>query len=81
MCSEGKEMCKVVVLLIQFSVLLFWRSRWILSLLGSFSNDIGDGNESVKKAIGSLSKTTLHVQHAFFVYFFAVTVRLRRENV
>ena len=33
--------------------------------IGSFSNDDGDGNENVKKAIGLLSKTTtLHVHHA-----------------
>ena len=32
----------------------------------SFSNDDGDGNENVKKAIGLLSKTTsLHVHRAF----------------
>ena len=37
--------------------------------IGNFSN--GDGNENVKT-------TTLHVQHTF-VYFFAVTPRLRRE--
>ena len=34
--------------------------------LGSFSNDDGDGNQDVKKAIGLLRKTTtLHVHHAF----------------
>ena len=34
--------------------------------VGSFSNDDGDSNENVKKAIGLLSKTTsLHVHHAF----------------
>ena len=34
--------------------------------VGSFSNDDGDGNENVKKAIGLLSKTTrLHAHHAF----------------
>ena len=34
--------------------------------VGSFSNDDGDGNENVKKAIGLLSKTTsVHVHHAF----------------
>ena len=34
--------------------------------VASFSNDDGDGNENVKKAIGLLSKTTsLHVHHAF----------------
>ena len=33
--------------------------------VGSFSNDDGDGNENVKKAIGLLSKTTsLHVHYA-----------------
>ena len=34
--------------------------------LGSFSNDDGDGNENVKKAIGLLRKAiSLHVHHAF----------------
>ena len=34
--------------------------------IGSFSNDDGDDNEDVKKAIGLLHKTTtLHVHHAF----------------
>ena len=33
---------------------------------GSFSNDNGDGNENLKKAISLISKTTaLHVHHAF----------------
>ena len=40
--------------------------RLMLYILGSFSNDDGDGNEDVKKAIGLLRKTTtLHVHHAF----------------
>ena len=34
--------------------------------VGSFSNDDGDGNENVKKAIGLWSKTTsLHAHHTF----------------
>ena len=34
--------------------------------IGSFSNEDGDGNQDVKKAIGLLRKTTtLHVHHAF----------------
>ena len=34
-----------------------------------------------KKALSLLSKTTtLHVQHTFFLYIFASTARLRREN-
>ena len=38
----------------------------LLALLGSFSNDDGDGKEDVKKAMGLLRKTTtLHVHHAF----------------
>ena len=41
-------------------------NRRIMFLLGSSSNDDGDGNEDVKKAVGSLRKTTtLHVHHAF----------------
>ena len=47
--------------------------------LGSLSKD--DGDEDVKKAIGLLRKTTtLHLHHAFFVHFFTVLARLRREN-
>ena len=35
-------------------------------ILGSLSNDDGDGNKNFKKAIGLLSKTiSLHVHHAF----------------
>ena len=49
--------------------------------VGSFSNDDGNGNENVKKAIGLSSKTTsLHVHHAFLYISLAVTARLRREN-
>lgn len=44
-------------------------------LLGSFSN------EDVKTAIRSLrTTTTLHMYHSFFVNFFAVTTRLRRDT-
>ena len=35
-------------------------------IVGSFSNDVGDGSKNFKKAIGLISKTaTLHVQHTF----------------
>ena len=35
----------------------------------------------VKKAVDLISKTkTEHVQQTFFVHFFAVAARLRREN-
>ena len=33
----------------------------VVLITGSFSNDDGDGNESVKKAIVLLSKTTTNV--------------------
>ena len=40
-------------------------------LIGSFSNDHGDGKEDVKKAIGLLRKTTtLHVHHAFCTFLY-----------
>ena len=43
--------CEVVVFLIKLAAFL-------RMLLGSFSNDDGDGNENGKKAIGLISKTT-----------------------
>ena len=46
----------------------------------SLSSDDGDGNENVfKKTMSFVSETTtLHVQHAFLVHFFAVSARLQR---
>ena len=42
-----------------------------MKIIGSLSKDDGDGNESGKKAIGLVSKTTaLLVQHAFFFCIF-----------
>ena len=50
-------------------------------VLGSFSNDDGDGNESVKRAIDLLIKTiTLHVDHAFLYISLPLAGRQRREN-
>ena len=53
-----------------------------LPVNGDFKIADGDGNENVKKAIGLITEmTTLLVQHTFFVHFFAVFQRLRRETV
>ena len=46
--------------------------------LGSFSNDDGDGNEDVKKAI--TQNNNFARASRFFVHFFTVLARLRREN-
>ena len=48
-------------------------------LLGSLSNDDGDGNENGKKAMG-LDKQNNNFANAsrFFVHFLAVVARLRR---
>ena len=49
--------------------------------MGSLSNN--DGNEKGRKPIGLIyfdKKTTLHVHHAFFVHFLAITARLRRKT-
>ena len=48
---------------------------------GSFSNNDGDGNKNVKKAIGLITKTTLHVHLHFLVHWYigAVTARLQHE--
>ena len=54
---------------------------FLLALLGSFSNDDGDGKEDVKKAIGLLRKNNNFARASrFFVHFFTVLARLRREN-
>ena len=43
----------------------------------------GDGNEnSPKKSVDLISqKTTLHVQHTFFVHFFAVVLQDYNEKL
>ena len=54
------------LLTIDVCIINVWGYTEILPILGSFSNDDGDGNQAVKKAIGLLRKTTtLHVHHAF----------------
>ena len=50
-------------------------------MLGSLSNDDGDVNENGKKAIGlDWQNNNFARASRFFVHFFAVTARLRREN-
>ena len=58
---SGKDIC------LRFGISTHARKLSVREMsVGSFSNDDGDGNENVKKAIGLLSKTTsLHVPHAF----------------
>ena len=49
--------------------------------MGSFRNDDGDGNENVKKNNRSIKQNLKFARASrFFVHFFAVTARLRREN-
>ena len=56
--------CKTEVLT-TVRLLTMWMAVMVL-ILGSFSNDDGDGNQDVKKVIGLLRKTTtLQVHHAF----------------
>ena len=50
-------------------------------VLRSLSNDDGDVNEHVKKAIGlDRQKNNFARASRFFVHFFAVVARLPREN-
>ena len=53
-----------------------------LQILGTLRSNDGVGNENVKKAKGSINKNYnfLHASR-FFVHFFTITARLRRENV
>ena len=49
--------------------------------IGSFSNDDGDGNKDVKKAIGLITQNNNFARASrFFVHFFTVLARPRREN-
>ena len=49
--------------------------------MGTLRCHDSNGNETVKKTIGLMSKTkALHVHHAFLYISFAVTARLQREN-
>ena len=49
--------------------------------IGSLSNDDGDVNENGKKAIGlDWQNNNFARASRYFVHFFAVTARLRREN-
>ena len=49
--------------------------------IGSFSKDDGEGNEKLRKAIGSdLQNNTFSRVSLFFVRFFAITARPAREN-
>ena len=52
-------------------------------VIGSLSNDDGEGNENGKKPIGLISKQKDNFARAsrFFVHFHAVVARLRREIV
>ena len=47
----------------------------IQAIIGSFRNDDGDGNENVKKKNIKFARAS-HL----FIFFCAVTARLRREN-
>ena len=52
-----------------------------ITTIGTLRCDDSNGNETVKKTIGLMSKTkALHVHHAFLYISFAVTARLQREN-
>ena len=48
-------------------------------LLGSLSDNDGDGNENGKKAIDKQNNNFARASR-FFVHFFGVTARLKREN-
>ena len=52
-----------------------------MNIIGSLSNDDGNGNENGKKAIGLISKTTtLLVQHAFLYISLPFLHDSRRET-
>ena len=49
--------------------------------LGTLRSNDADDDANVKNTKGFISKTTaLHVHYTFFVHFFPLSARLRREN-
>ena len=56
------------LLTIDECIINVWGYTEILPILGSFSNDDGDGNQAVKKATGLLRKTTT-LQFTLFCTF------------
>ena len=53
---------------------------WV-RLIGSFSDDDGDGKENVQKTIRFIEQNNKFARASrFFLHFFAVTAPLRREN-
>ena len=56
--------------------------REMYQLIGSLSNNDGDGNEDGKKAIGLDKQNDIFARASrFFAHFFAVAARLQRESV
>ena len=59
----------------------YWTKTVRFGLLGSLSNNDGDGNAGGKKAIGLDWQNNISARVSrFFVHFFAVVARLRRET-
>ena len=55
--------------------------REMYQLIGSLSNNDGDGNEDWKKAIGLDKQNDIFARASrFFAHFFAVAARLQRES-
>ena len=51
-----------------------------IMLLGTLRSNDADWQRERQKTMGLISKTTSHVHHAFFLFFFPVFARLRRGN-
>ena len=59
----------------------FSRRSRVAMAKGSFSNDDGDGNQDVKKSSRFITQNNNFARVSrFFVHFFTVLARLRREN-
>ena len=69
------------LLTIDVCIINVWGYTEILPILGSFSNDDGDGNQAVKKSNRFITQHNNFARASrFFVHFFTVLARLRREN-
>ena len=67
--------------MLTWSLIITFQNNGAILALGSLNNDDGEVDENDKKALGLDFHNNFARASPFFVHFFAVNARLRRENV
>ena len=66
--------------MLTWSLIITFQNNDAILALGNLNNDDGEVDENGKKALGLDFHNNFARASPFFVHFFAVTARLRREN-